>query len=131
MPLQQQFSLQNSGETPATDGGKYETCRDVPSNDPEQCFQHAGRAFDAVPGYPLLSVNAADDAGHAHDAGDRRDVADVCGLLLARACPALWRELVHCSKRLLDRLVGKPKRPRCRVTGVTEYLAEAAPITLA
>jgi hypothetical protein len=37
----------------------YDTCRDVPSNDPNQCFQRAGRAYDAVTRYRLLSANGA------------------------------------------------------------------------
>jgi hypothetical protein len=37
----------------------YEACRDVPSNDPDQCFQRAGRVYDTVPRYHLLSANGA------------------------------------------------------------------------
>jgi hypothetical protein len=37
----------------------YGACRDVPSNDPQQCFQTASRAFDAVTRYPLVSANGA------------------------------------------------------------------------
>jgi hypothetical protein len=34
-------------------------CRDVPSNDPQQCFQTASRHFNAVTRYPLFSANGA------------------------------------------------------------------------
>lgn len=37
----------------------YRACRDVPSNDPDECFQRANRAYNTVPRYPLLSANAA------------------------------------------------------------------------
>src|SRR5262245_32342714 len=37
----------------------YERCRDVPSNDPDQCFQRARLASDLVTRYPLLSANGA------------------------------------------------------------------------
>jgi hypothetical protein len=37
----------------------YGACREVPSNDPEQCYQRGRQSFDAVPRYPLLSVNGA------------------------------------------------------------------------
>jgi hypothetical protein len=37
----------------------YNSCRDVPSNDPEQCFQRASRAYDSVPRYHFMSANGA------------------------------------------------------------------------
>src|SRR5262245_22786748 len=37
----------------------YEACRGVPSNDPERCLERAGRVFDDVPRYPLLSARGA------------------------------------------------------------------------
>jgi|SRR5215468_873695 len=39
-------------EALAAFGRYYEACRDVPSNDPEQCFQRASRAYDNVTRYP-------------------------------------------------------------------------------
>ncbi len=32
----------------------YDSCRDVPSNDPEQCLQRASRAHDSVPRYHFI-----------------------------------------------------------------------------
>jgi hypothetical protein len=37
----------------------YDSCRDVPSNDPNQCFQRASRAHDNVPRYTFNSANGA------------------------------------------------------------------------
>jgi hypothetical protein len=37
----------------------YRTCRDVSSNDPEQCFQRASRTHDSVPRYHFASANGA------------------------------------------------------------------------
>jgi hypothetical protein len=37
----------------------YGSCRDVPSNDPDQCFQRASRAYESVPRYHLISANGA------------------------------------------------------------------------
>jgi hypothetical protein len=40
-------------------GWVYGSCRDVPSNDPEQCAQRASRAYDSVPRYHFTSANGA------------------------------------------------------------------------
>jgi hypothetical protein len=33
----------------------YEHCRDIPTNDPERCFQQASRLYDTVPRYSLTT----------------------------------------------------------------------------
>ena len=35
------------------------SCRDVPSNDRDQCYQRASRAYDSVPRYHFTSANGA------------------------------------------------------------------------
>jgi len=37
----------------------YRSCRDVPTNDPDQCFQRAAAAHDSVPRYHFMSANGA------------------------------------------------------------------------
>jgi hypothetical protein len=39
--------------------GTYRLCRDVPSNDPDQCYQRASAASDSVPRYNLISASTA------------------------------------------------------------------------
>jgi hypothetical protein len=53
--------LDHAAQQEATEafGRDYRACRDVPSNDPDQCFQRASGAYDTVTRYPLLSANAA------------------------------------------------------------------------
>jgi hypothetical protein len=37
----------------------YGSCRDVPSNDRDRCYQRASRAYDSVPRYHFTSANGA------------------------------------------------------------------------
>jgi hypothetical protein len=53
--------LDHAAEQKATEAFMryYEACRDVPSSDPDQCFQRASRVSDTVPPYRVLSANGA------------------------------------------------------------------------